>query len=117
VAAEDIGGVVAEIFERPAEFVGATVGIVGDDLPPAEYASVLSRVTGKRVRYNYIPRQTFAGFGFRGASDIADMFDFNRRFIPGRGSDLALSRALYPSMQTFEQWAGNRRDEFARLLS
>ncbi len=117
VAAEDIGGVVAEIFERPSDFIGATVGVVGDDLPPAEYASVLSRVTGKRVRYNYIPRQTFAGFGFRGASDMADMFDFNRRFIPSRGSDLAQSRALYPSMQTFEQWASSRRDALARLLA
>jgi hypothetical protein len=45
------------------------------------------------------------------------MFEFNRRFIPSRAADIEQSRALYPPMQTFEQWAATRRDAFNRLLS
>jgi len=117
VAAEDIGGVVAAIFARPAEYIGKTVGIVGEDLRGAEYAEVMSRVTGKNVQYNFIPREVFAAFGFPGAEDLADMFDFNRRFIPSRAADVEQSRVLYPGMQTFEQWATSKRDAFARLLA
>jgi uncharacterized protein YbjT (DUF2867 family) len=116
VAAEDIGGVVATIFERPAEFLGRTVGVAGDDLRGKEYASVMARVSGKDVQYNHIPRDVFAQFAFRGADDIAAMFEFNRRFIPSRRADVEQSRALYPAMQTFEQWASSRADAFARLL-
>ncbi len=117
VAVEDVGGVVAAIFAKPSEFIGKTVGIVGEDLRGDEYAEVMSRVSGKNVRYNYIPREVFAAFGFPGADDLADMFDFNRRFIPTRAADIAESRALYPGMQTFEQWATSKRDALARLLA
>jgi uncharacterized protein YbjT (DUF2867 family) len=117
VAAEDIGGPVAAIFEDPAEFIGRTVGIAGEDLTGRDFAAILSAVSGKPVHYDHIPRDVFASFGFPGADDLADMFDFNRRYIPGRESDIRESRTLYPAMQTFEQWAFNRRDQFARLLS
>jgi uncharacterized protein YbjT (DUF2867 family) len=117
VAVEDVGGVVAAIFANPAAYLGKTVGIVGQDLRGSEYAEVLSRVTGKSVQYNYIPREVFASFGFPGASDLADMFDFNRRFIPTRAADADESRALYPGMQTFEQWADSKRDQLAPLFA
>lgn len=117
VAVEDVGGVVAAIFEKPAEYIGKTVGIVGEDLRGDEYAAVMSRVTEKPVQYDYIPREIFAGFGFPGADDLADMFDFNRRFIPTRAADVEQSRALYPAMQTFEEWATGKRDALARILA
>ena len=117
VAAEDIGGPVAAIFADPAGFVGTRVGIAGDDLAGSEYAGAMSRVSGKTVRYNFIPREVFASFPFPGADDLAAMFEFNRRFIPSRSADVEQSRTLYPAMQTFEQWASSRRDAFTRLLS
>ena len=116
VAAEDIGGPVASIFANPGDFLGRTVGIVGEDLTGRDYAAILSAVSGKEVQYNHIPREVSAAFDFPGADDLADMFDFNRRFIPGREADARQSRNLYPAMQTFEQWAVNRREELARLL-
>ena len=117
VAAEDIGGPVAAIFADPAEYVGTTVGIVGDDLPGQEYARVMAGVAGKSVQYNFIPREIYATFPFPGADDLADMFEFNRRFIPTRQRDVVKSRELYPAMQSFEQWAASRREAFNRLLA
>lgn len=116
VGIEDAGGVVAKIFEQPDEFLGKTVGIVGDDLPPAQYAEILTRLLGKTVIYQYIPREVFAGFGFPGADDLANMFDFNRRFIPNRKADLEESRRLYPGMQTFEAWVSANKDALNAAL-
>lgn len=113
---EDTGGVVAPLFARREEFLGRTVGVVGDDRPPAEYAAILTRVLGRTVAYNYIPREVFAGFGFPGADDLANMFDFNRRFIPNRQADREESRRLYPAMQTFETWLTANTAKFDSIL-
>jgi len=112
VGVEDAGGVVAAIFERPAEFRDKVVGIVGDDLAPAAYAEIMSRVLGRKVTYTYIPREAYAALGFPGAGELANMYDFNRLYIPNRKADVARSRALYPAMQTFEAWMTTNREKF-----
>jgi uncharacterized protein YbjT (DUF2867 family) len=116
VAVEDGGAVVAEIFERRDEFIGENLYLVGDDIPAAEYAEVMSRISGKDVRYTYIPRETFASFDFPGAEDLANMFEFYRTKVPNRRADLERSRALHPGMRTFETWLAERKDEFTALL-
>ncbi|MFQ5817624.1 MAG: NmrA/HSCARG family protein [Terriglobia bacterium] len=116
VAVEDVGGVVAAIFDRRAEFRGKTVGIVGDDLPSQRYAEIMTRVLGKKVVYNYIPREVFASFTFPGAEDLANMFEFNRLHIPNRKADLEQSRTLYPRMQSFESWLTANKSRFQSIL-
>lgn len=111
VSAADIGGVVKAIFDRPDEYIGKTVGIVGDDLPPAEYAEIMTRHLGRKVSYQYIPRDDFAALGFPGAQDLADMFDYNRTNIPNRKNDLEHSRSLYPDMTSFDRWVQQHTDE------
>ena len=112
VAVEDLGGVVTAILGRPGEFRDRTVGIVGDDLPGKKYAEIMSRVLGQKVVYKYIPRETYASFGFPGAQELADMFEFNRLYIPERRADMAESRALYPGMQSFEEWMTANKQQF-----
>jgi uncharacterized protein YbjT (DUF2867 family) len=56
-AVEDTGGVVSAIFNDPARFKNQTVGVVGDDRPPAQYAEIMTRVLGVPVAYNHIPRE------------------------------------------------------------
>jgi uncharacterized protein YbjT (DUF2867 family) len=104
VAVEDAGGVVAALFNRAAEFQGQTVGIVGDELTGDQYAAAMTRALGRPVVYNHIPREEFASFGFPGADDLANMFDFYSRFVPTRQADIEQCRRLYPGMQTFEAW-------------
>ena len=116
VSAEDVGGIVAVIFERPEEFLGRTVGIVGDDLPGAGYAEEMTRVLGRDIRYEHVPRETFAALGFRGADDLADMFDYNRRYLLERTADRLESRSLYPGMQDFPTWLSRNRDAFTSVL-
>lgn len=104
VSIEDAGGVITAIFLNPADFMGHTVGIVGDDLTGTEYAAKMSAVTGKNVVYSHIPKEQFEQFPFPGADDLANMFAFNAEFIPNRKADLLHSKALYPKMRSFDEW-------------
>lgn len=104
---EDLGGVVNAIFDRPGDFAGRAVGIVGDDLRGQEYARIMSEATGRTIKYNYIPRDVFASFDFPGAEILANMFEMNRLYIPDSQVDLAECRKLYPEMHSFEAWAAN----------
>ena len=116
IAIEDLGGVVTAIYDKPDNFKDKTVGVVGDDLPPKKYAEIMTRVLNKTVVYNYVPREVFAKFDFPGADDLANMFEFNRLYIPNRKVDLEESRKLYPEMQTFESWLTTNKEKFKDIL-
>ena len=116
VAVEDIGGVVAQIFNQPENFVGKVIGIVGDDLKPVDYADQMSKSLGKKIVYNYVPRDVFASFGFPGAEDLANMFEFNRLYIPNQTAELEESRRLYPKIRSFDQWLTDNKDMLAAVL-
>jgi len=112
IASGDIGKCAYSIFRRDREFVGKTVGIAGDHLTGAQMAAALSKALGQEVRYNAVSPAAFRGFGFPGAEDLGNMFQFKRDFesvfCGARG--LAFSRALNPSMQTFESWLSENGD-------
>jgi len=106
IAAEDIGACAYGIFERGAEYAGKTVGIAGEHLSGAEMAAAFSRALGQDIRYNDVPPEVYRGFGFPGADDLGNMFQFKRDFNDYfRGSrDVALSRVLNPALETFDVW-------------
>lgn len=117
VSAADVGGVVTQIFNRPEEFMGRTVGIVGDDLKASDYAAIMNRHTGKKIVFNHIPREFFAKFDFPGAEDVANMFDMNRLHIPNRRKDIEESRRLYPGMKRFETWVMENKEKLEKVFS
>jgi uncharacterized protein YbjT (DUF2867 family) len=106
IAVEDIGKAAYAIFKRGKEFIGRTVGISGDQLTGAELAAGLSRALGQEIGYTNVPPEVYRGFGFPGADDLGNMFqfkrDFNEYYCGAR--DLAFSRSLVPDMQTYQQW-------------
>ena len=106
MAAEDIGRCAYGIFKRGPEFIGKTAGITGGCLTGAEMAAALSDALGVTVVYNAVPPEVYRGFGFPGAEDLGNMFqfkrDFNQDFCGAR--DLELARTLNPALQSFEQW-------------
>jgi uncharacterized protein YbjT (DUF2867 family) len=106
IAAEDIGRCAYGIFKQGTSLVGKTVGISGELLTGAEMAAKLSHAIGQPVRYNEVTPEVYRGFGFPGADDLGNMFqfyrDFERHFATTR--DPAGARALNPGLQTFDQW-------------
>lgn len=106
IAAEDIGKCVLGILKRSGEFTGKAVGIAGEHLTGAEMAAAFARALGEEVRYNDVPPEVYRSFGFPGAEDLGNMFQFKRDFNEDfcRVRDTALARALNPELQTFAEW-------------
>jgi uncharacterized protein YbjT (DUF2867 family) len=117
ISVEDVGAIVAPMFEEPEKYIGKVVKLAGDEIPPAAYAEVMSRVTGADIQYAYVPRETFAAFGFPGAEDLADMFEYYRLHIPSRIDDIKTSRALAPGLQSFDTWAKRNEAKLRASLS
>ncbi|MEN8143763.1 MAG: NmrA/HSCARG family protein [Gemmatimonadota bacterium] len=106
IAAEDIGKCAFGIFKRGDEFIGKKVGIAGEHLTGAQMAAALSRALGQEVGYNAVEPETYRSFGFPGAEDLGNMFQFKRDFEEYfcGARDLEFTRSLNPALQTFDQW-------------
>jgi uncharacterized protein YbjT (DUF2867 family) len=106
IAVEDIGRCAHGIFRRGAELTGRTVGIAGQHLTGAEMAAMLSEALGEEVRHDPVPPAVFRGFGFPGADDLGNMFQFNHDFSDEfcAARSVEFSRSLNPALQTFDSW-------------
>jgi uncharacterized protein YbjT (DUF2867 family) len=111
IAAEDIGRCAYGIFKKGGELIGKTVGIAGEHLTGAQMASAFSKALGREVRYNAVPPEVYRGFGFPGAEDLGNMFQFKRDFEEYfcGARNLTVARSLNPSLQTFEQWLAQNK--------
>lgn len=116
IAAEDIGRAAYGIFKKGLEMVGKRVGIAGEHLSGGEMASAFSRALGEEVRYNAIEPAVYRGFGFPGAEDLGNMFQFNRDFADDFGAVRSVegTRALNPQLQSFEEWLSANRGSFSK---
>jgi len=112
-----VGGVVASVLARFDSYEGMAVGVTGDELTPEEYADVMSDHLGRVVEYEYIPRETYATFGFPGAADLANMFELNRVYMPSRRADIRECTRLYPGLQNFSTWMERNYQKFEPLLA
>jgi uncharacterized protein YbjT (DUF2867 family) len=115
IAAEDIGRCAYGIFKRGKELIGQRVGISGEHLSGSEMAAAFSAAVGEEVRYNSVPPEVFRGFGFPGADDLGNMFQYKRDFETEFRAqrDVEQSRALNPSLQSFAQWLEAHKAQIA----
>jgi uncharacterized protein YbjT (DUF2867 family) len=106
IAVEDIGKCALGVFKRGDEFIGKTIGVAGGHPTGAELAASFAKHLGEEVRYIEIPADVFRGFGFPGADDVGNMFqfkrDFNEEYTAHR--PVELSRELNPELQSLDQW-------------
>lgn len=112
IAAEDIGRCAYGIFQRGSELVGARIGVAGEHLTGAEMAAAMARAIGQPVHYNAVTPAVYRSFGFPGAEDLGNMFQFYRDFEPDVNAmrNVARSRDLNPALQSFDAWlAANAR--------
>lgn len=112
IAAEDIGRCAYGIFKAGRAEIGKTIGVAGEHLTGAEMAAALSRALGREVRYNAVTPATYRTFGFPGADDLGNMFQFYHDCVgPVNGTrDVGRSRALNPALQSFDTWLAHNKD-------
>jgi len=106
IGAEDIGKCAYGIFKAGSPMAGQTVGIAGEHLTGAQMAAELTRALGEPVAYNAVTPAAYRGFGFPGAEDLGNMFqfkhDFESYFCGAR--DVSRSKQLNPELQSFAAW-------------
>ena len=111
IAAEDIGKTAYAIFDDGDEMIGKTVGIAGGHLTGEQMAKSLSKALGQPVSYNAVSPETYRAFGFPGADDLANMFQFNSDFEQDccDARNISETKSLNPELQTFDRWLGENK--------
>jgi uncharacterized protein YbjT (DUF2867 family) len=106
ISAEDIGKCAYGIFKKGKEMIGKTVGIAGGHLSGEEMAKALTTALGEEIRYNKITPEVFRSFGFPGADDLGNMFQFNHDFadVFNGKRDLEFSKEMNPQIKPFDTW-------------
>jgi uncharacterized protein YbjT (DUF2867 family) len=116
MAVEDVGRIVAAVFEQPEKYIGKTLKLAGDEIPAAKYAEKMSARTGLDIRYAHVPREVFAALGFPGAEDLADMFEFYRLPMASRKDAIAECRTIAPELQDFDAWLSKNEAKLRSAL-
>lgn len=106
IAAEDIGKCASGVFKRGASTLGKYIGIAGEHLTGAQMARSLSQALERNVAHLDPPPAAYRSFGFPGADDLGNMFqykaEFETEFCGARPLDE--SRILNPQLLTFSAW-------------
>jgi uncharacterized protein YbjT (DUF2867 family) len=106
IAASDIGACAYGIFREGEGWIGRSVGVAGGHLTGAELAAGLADALGEPVGYNAVTPEEYRAFGFPGANELANMFQFKVEFeeMYCAARDLVVSRRLHPGLNTYERW-------------
>jgi uncharacterized protein YbjT (DUF2867 family) len=106
IGAEDIGKCALGVFQRGSELIGKTISIAGEHISGADMARELGAAFGKEVKYNAVPFDVYRSFGFPGADELGNMFQFyhdcNDAYVGAR--DIAFAKKLNPALQDFKTW-------------
>ena len=98
IAVDDIGAFAALVFAHPAEYMGKTIELAGDELTETEIAQTFTRVIGRPVQLvpSRMPQDR--------APSEEQLAMFN--FFNGQGydADIPALRRIYPALQTLEQY-------------
>lgn len=106
IASGDIGKCAYSIFKAGKEYQGKTVSIAGEHLTGNQMAAAFSKHLGVEVKYNDVPASVYRSFGFPGADDMGNMFqfkaDFEDYFCGAR--NINATKKLNPELLNFDSW-------------
>ena len=100
---EDYGEMVAEVFERPADFLNREQEVASVDMIMTEIAAAFSRVFGKNVEYQQIP---FEAFEQQAGEEVTIMYRWFENV--GYAADLAQLKRDFPEPTDFESYLRDR---------
>jgi uncharacterized protein YbjT (DUF2867 family) len=113
IAVEDIGKTAYGIFKAGNQYIGKKVGIYGEALTIEEMGKKLASALGlPSVYYHAAEADEYRGYGFPGADEMGNMFqyyrDFDTQFFALR--DVNTTRSLNPALQNFDQFLQKNKD-------
>src|SRR4029078_12073553 len=89
IPAEDSGKASYGFFKGGSQYIGKTVGILGEALTIEQMGKTISKVMGTGpVTYNAVEADAYRAFGFPGADELGNMFqayrDFEKEMLANR---------------------------------
>ena len=101
IAVADVGDIAASVFEHRDAFISRRIDIAGDEPTGDEAAAILSKVTGREIRYEGFPPDVLRAE----SEDMALMFEWFD--TTGYAADIEGLRRDFPKVKwhTFEEWA------------
>jgi uncharacterized protein YbjT (DUF2867 family) len=114
IAADDIGRTAYGIFRAGPQYIGKTVGILGEALTIDEMSRKIEKgLDISPVKYHAVDADAYRGLGSPGADEMGNMFQVDRDFATEMLSNRSLdeTRTLNPRLQSFDQWLANNRDK------
>ncbi len=96
---EDYGEMVAEVFDRPADFMNREIEVASVDMTMLEIAAAFNRVLGKTVEYQQI---SFEAFEQQVGEELTIMFRWFETV--GYAADLAQLKRDFPAPTNFESY-------------
>ncbi|NHC15027.1 NmrA/HSCARG family protein [Motilibacter deserti] len=98
IASDDIGRTVLGILQQPSQTIGARIPAVSDILTGQEMAAAFTTVLGEDVAYRPLTAEQFRGFGFPGADELGNMFQYYAEFPDSYNGrrDLETAHAVNP---------------------
>jgi uncharacterized protein YbjT (DUF2867 family) len=106
IAVEDIGKCAYGIFKKGDSLIGKTVGIAGEKKTVPELTAEISKATGIDISFNDVTPDVFRSYGFPGADEVGNMFqfkaDFNDVYCGHRSIDFA--NEVNSELQGFDKW-------------
>ena len=100
---EDYGKMVAEVFERPADFVNRAIEVASVEMTMPEIAAAFSHVLGKPVNYQQIP---FEAFEQQAGEEVTIMFRWFENV--GYTADFAQLERDFSAPSDFESYLRDR---------
>ncbi|MDP9794273.1 uncharacterized protein YbjT (DUF2867 family) [Catenuloplanes nepalensis] len=113
VSMDDLGAIVVRVLQQPAETIGTTVPVATEHLTGEEIADAFGTVLGEPVAYRPPTHDQLRGFGFPGADELGNMFQYYAEFPEsylGR-RDPATVRAMHPGWHTLADFLAAHRDD------
>jgi uncharacterized protein YbjT (DUF2867 family) len=96
---EDYGKMVAEVFERPADFANRAIEVASVEMTMPEIAAAFSHVLGKKVEYQQIP---FEAFEQQAGEEVTMMFRWFENV--GYTADFAQLKRDFAAPTDFESY-------------
>ncbi|MEP0873136.1 NmrA/HSCARG family protein [Trichocoleus desertorum AS-A10] len=96
---EDYGEMVADVFDRPADFMNGEIELASVDMTMPEIAAAFSRVLGKTVQYQQIP---FEAFEQQIGEELTIMYRWFESV--GYAADLAQLKRDFSAQTDFESY-------------
>jgi len=96
---EDYGEMVADVFDRPADFMNREIEVASVEMTMPEIAAAFSRVLGKTVEYQQIP---FEAFEQQNGEEVTISYRWFENV--GYAADLAQLKRDFPAQTDFESY-------------